>query len=121
MFYFRSQKGERMPVNWSFPLLPNPEEGDLISLPIIDGFGRPADGVIPAKGVPRDPECDEEWRQAERNCREWLFSGRLGRRFSGLGRELEECIRGQVSERCGGNPVAPKPTKPNPPRPGRRR
>jgi len=52
------------------------------------------------------PECEEEWSYAERRCDELLnspsfgTSGRLG-----FGRSFEQCVRGMVSERCGGNPV----------------
>ncbi len=53
-----------------------------------------------------DPECDREWDEARAICADLL-----GRRNPPLGitggfRNVEDCARGLVSERCGGNRVS---------------
>jgi hypothetical protein len=55
------------------------------------------------------PECKEEWRDAIDQCREWLARPNPPRGVAG--KNLDECVRGQVSERCGGNPYERPPRK----------
>lgn len=60
-------------------------------------------------------ECDKEWREARRICRELIYEQleqRAGRRkkrsvtgVTGGFTDVEQCARGLVSERCGGNKV----------------
>ena len=50
------------------------------------------------------PECDEEWREAAEKCGKWLDMGFLGPRRA-LGWDVPSCMRGLLSERCGGNPI----------------
>ena len=64
--------------------------------------------VIP-RDAPRNPypdraECAAEWAKAEAYCRGLLDRGLLGKGdYRGAGKTFGQCIRGQVSERCGGN------------------
>lgn len=86
----------------------SPEFGKEIDEAGLDSFLKfwgdsPAQPAKDIQGL--DPECEEEWRYARAYCVALLAARRLGRRFSGLGRTLDECMRGQVSERCGGNRV----------------
>jgi RHS repeat-associated protein len=62
-----------------------------------------------------EADCDKEWREARRQCRQLIFEQleqRAGRRkkrsvtgVTGGYTDVEECARGLVSERCGGNKV----------------
>lgn len=49
-------------------------------------------------------DCQHEWAQARIRCAIYFGDGLLGR-FSGYGATLDQCIRGQVSARCGGSPI----------------
>jgi hypothetical protein len=53
-----------------------------------------------------DPDCDKEWEDAREMCRDMFDPGNYGR-SKGVRKynTVEECARGNVSERCGGNPV----------------
>ncbi|RSZ55059.1 RHS repeat-associated core domain-containing protein, partial [Massilia atriviolacea] len=60
-------------------------------------------------------DCKEEWREAERVCRDLIYeqmqqrAGRKKKRsvtgVTGAYTDVAECSRGLVSERCGGNKV----------------
>ena len=60
-------------------------------------------------------DCDKEWQEARRVCRDLIYEQMLqqaGRRkkrsvagVTGGYTDVEECARGLVSERCGGNKV----------------
>jgi hypothetical protein len=65
----------------------------------------PLIGPIPRNPSPDRPECVKEWEDAWRFCKHLEDEGELGRPDSWFGRTVEECMRGQVSEDCGGNPV----------------
>jgi len=90
--------------------MPFPEE---IPAPLIRPF--PSDIVPPVVITPRDtprnpypnrPECVEEWAQAQRYCKELLKKGQLGKGdYRNMGKLYYQCLMGQVSEDCGGNPV----------------
>jgi hypothetical protein len=54
--------------------------------------------------VAMSPACSEEWNVARRRCSILWADGVLGP-GSGFGRSLDQCIRGMVSQRCGGNRV----------------
>jgi hypothetical protein len=60
-------------------------------------------------------DCDKEWQEARRLCRQLIYeqmqqqAGRRKKRsvtgVTGGYTDVEECARGLVSERCGGNMV----------------
>lgn len=54
--------------------------------------------------IRRNASCEEEWERARRRCADLLANPR--RRTPGIwGGSYDSCVRGQVSERCGGNRV----------------
>jgi hypothetical protein len=55
-------------------------------------------------GDPDAPGCKEEWDDARRKCAEWLAQRPPPKGLTGGHRNVEDCARGHVSERCGGNP-----------------
>jgi hypothetical protein len=57
-------------------------------------------------GDPSAPGCREEWQEAREQCARWIASQNPPRGVTGGYRDLEDCARGLVSERCGGNPLA---------------
>lgn len=57
-------------------------------------------------GNSNGPGCDEEWDYARRKCAELLTQRDPPRGVTGGYRNVEDCARGLVSERCGGNPVS---------------
>ena len=81
----------------------------------------PSDKAILEKTKPKqcedgDPDdCIKEWESARKTCRELIFeqmeqaAGRRERRsvtgVTGGYTDVEQCARGLVSERCGGNKV----------------
>jgi hypothetical protein len=68
--------------------------------------------IITPREVPKNPypnraDCAEEWAAAADYCGRLLRSGKLGRGDQrGMGKSYRDCLLGQVSERCGDNPVA---------------
>jgi hypothetical protein len=53
---------------------------------------------------PDRPECEEEWADALKFCRELMRSGRMGTDGNrGFGRTFQQCVLGQVREDCGGS------------------
>jgi hypothetical protein len=69
---------------------------------------------------PEDAGCAQEWQSAKDYCRDFDEQGKLGQGdYEEHGRTYAQCVRGQVSERCGGNPVnrGPRPFKKPPRRP----
>ena len=60
---------------------------------------------LPQNPYPDRPEREQEWAEAYRRCFEYLRKGLLGAgSHRGMGKFLYQCILGQVSEDCGGNP-----------------
>lgn len=51
------------------------------------------------------PNCDEEWNDARRTCREELGKSNPNESITGGYSNVEDCARGLVSEHCGGNKV----------------
>jgi RHS repeat-associated protein len=51
------------------------------------------------------PGCKEEWAEARQFCENELSKPNPNRRLTGGYRNVEDCARGLVSERCGGNAV----------------
>jgi hypothetical protein len=50
-----------------------------------------------------DPDCDQEWKEARELCKEELANPYPSRSITGGYRDVENCARGHVSQRCGGN------------------
>ena len=68
-------------------------------------------GIYPRRELvnpyPDDPECEQEWTSALLHCWKLKERKQLGRGDNrGSGRTFDQCVRGRVSERCGGNPTA---------------
>jgi hypothetical protein len=57
-------------------------------------------------GSSNGPGCDEEWDYARRKCAELLAQRDPPRGVTGGYRNVEDCARGPVSERWGGNTVS---------------
>lgn len=56
---------------------------------------------------PDDEDCVEEWAHAREFCAELQRKGLVGKEpYRNMGRTYAQCVMEQVSERCGGNPVA---------------
>ena len=49
------------------------------------------------------PDCMEEWRDARELCAREMSKPNPSRGITGGAETIEECARGHVSERCGGN------------------
>jgi hypothetical protein len=61
---------------------------------------------VPQNPYPSRPECVKEWADAEAYCRDLQTRGLLGRGdYRWMGKTLTQCVMGQVSEDCGGNPT----------------
>lgn len=55
---------------------------------------------------PDRPECVEEWAAAKKFCDDLRRRGKLGQDgYRGFGNTYQQCLMGQVSQDCGGNPV----------------
>jgi RHS repeat-associated protein len=52
-------------------------------------------------------ECEREWEDAYRQCQKMLSGRNPPQGVTGGYTSLYDCARGQVSERCGGNPIGP--------------
>jgi len=65
------------------------------------------------------PECQEEWKEARADCAKELAKPNPSRGITGGYNNVEDCARGLVSEKCGGNfrerPKEPR-TRPYTPR-----
>lgn len=67
---------------------------------------KPDEQRVGWRGPVSSPECDEEWAAAARYCMDLLNRGLLGiGAYRRMGSTPEQCMRGQVSARCGGNPL----------------
>lgn len=103
-----------LPVDPPAPTLPFP--GEIMPPPAVVV----PDGAIPQalprtldNPYPKDPECEKEWQNAKDYCQRLAEQGWLGGDpYREHGKYYEQCVRGQVSERCGGNPVDRQPSKP---------
>lgn len=59
-------------------------------------------GLSPAMSA----DCQQEWAAARDRCSELWGDGKLGvDGHRGMGKTYDQCVRGQVSEACGGNPT----------------
>jgi hypothetical protein len=57
----------------------------------------------------KDIDCDEERADARRKCAAEFATGKPRDSFTGGYRNIEDCVRGHVSEYCGGGAVEPPP------------
>ena len=98
----------RRPVIPAQITIPVPFELPGIQLPseIVPPLGIP--DINPRSGLknpyPDRPECEEDWADALKFCRELMRSGRMGTDgYRGFGRTFQQCVLGQVREDCGGS------------------
>lgn len=49
-----------------------------------------------------DESCEDQWTYAREICEEWFDSPDRHRGLEGY--NMDQCMRGQVSADCGGNP-----------------
>jgi len=67
-------------------------------------------GIYPRRELenpfPNDPECEQEWADALLDCWKLKTRKQLRRGDNRGSGTFEQCVRGRVSERCGGNPTA---------------
>ena len=84
--------------------LPMPPTGISPPLPleIPGGIREPT----PVNPYPDKPECGEEWAHAMAFCTDQRKNGKLKGGYGGFGKDFASCLRGMVSEACGGNPTA---------------
>jgi hypothetical protein len=48
--------------------------------------------------------CDEEWEWAIKHCNELMANKKIGKDgYRGFGKSFQQCVLGEVSERCGGS------------------
>jgi len=111
-----SVPAEQSPVGQSSPITtaqagalvapryaPIPFPSEVTPIPLVPPDINPRD--LPRNPYPDRPDCEEEWADATKYCRELYESGRMGTDgIRGMGNFLYQCILGQVSERCGGAP-----------------
>lgn len=77
-------------------------------------------GTFGANGKYDDPDCKEEWADAMDFCAKELSKPYPNRSMTGGHTTIEDCARGRVPERCGGNPYE-RPDQKQPSKPSRRR
>ena len=88
-----------------FPLArPVPYQPGLEVSPFLDvPQGVPRES-IPQNPYPERPECVDEWEQAQEFCQNLKNRKQLGKgRYRYMGTSMWDCMKGQVSEDCGGN------------------
>lgn len=91
-----------IPMPFELPGIPFPSE--IVPAPLIPNIN-PRD--LPRNPFPDRPECEEEWAQARAYCDGLEKRGLLGvGDYRGMGRTFRDCVMGQVSADCGGNPTA---------------
>jgi hypothetical protein len=62
---------------------------------------------LPTNPYPNRRKCVKEWEEARKYCQDLKDRGLLGvGDYRGMGKTVAQCMRGQVSEDCGGNPVS---------------
>lgn len=129
------QAGYRLPFPGRLPPGPFPMPGQPvppIRMPQIPEWWRPLaevlkslhpaiiTGTFGANGQYDDDVCKEEWADAMDFCAKELSKLRPDRYKTGGHTSIEDCARGRVTERCGGNPMDNGDQK-QPPKPSRRR
>jgi hypothetical protein len=88
---------------WDFPPMPE----DISPLPFEAPYpyspSRPSGGgKRPRK---RDRDCEKERAEAFDFCDRHIKDLKAGLEVGNFGGTLEQCMMGQISERCGGNPI----------------
>ena len=59
---------------------------------------------LPQNPDPSRPECVKEWADAREYCQDLRDRGLLGiGDYRGMGKTVAQCMRGEVSETCGGD------------------
>ncbi len=111
--------GELAPAQWGGtiaeplwgPLIEEiPAEPLVPRIDIVPPIGGSRELLAPpaSNPFPRRKKCVKEWEDAARFCLDLLRRGKLGARgYRGVGgKNWSQCVRGQVSEECGGNSTA---------------
>jgi hypothetical protein len=61
---------------------------------------------LPQNPYPSRPECVKEWEDAREFCEDLKDRGLLGKGdYRWMGKTVPQCMMGQVSAGCGGNPT----------------
>lgn len=88
-----------IPVPFELPGIQLPSE---IVPPLVIPDINPRSGL--KNPYPDRSECEEDWADALKFCRELMRSGRMGTDgYRGFGRTFQQCVLGQVREDCGGS------------------
>jgi hypothetical protein len=91
---------------WDFPMdIPwrMPAPGDILP-PAIDIPNQQERKRPPlVNPFPRKRKCVEEWDEALEFCEQQEKEGKLKPGYGGFGKDFYSCVRGRVSEECGGN------------------
>ncbi|MEQ1890562.1 MAG: RHS repeat-associated core domain-containing protein, partial [Alphaproteobacteria bacterium] len=75
---------------------------------ILDGADDPADKAANDAGKTKEQcekDCEQERQEAENMCRKELAKPNPNRGITGGHKNVADCARGLISEKCGGNPV----------------
>ncbi len=93
-----------IPAPFDFPMPgTTPFPSEVVPPPAIPNVS-PRDG--PQNPASDSPDCAEEWADAAKYCSDLMRKGLLGREgYRGQGRTFEQCVKGRVSQRCGGSSV----------------
>jgi hypothetical protein len=67
---------------------------------------------LSSAGDPNGPGCKKEWETARKNCADWITQSDPPPGVTAGYKDIEDCARGVVSERCGGNQYEREPEKP---------
>jgi len=89
------------PETAPFPPMPN----EIGPLPLVE-----PDRLRPETPLenpyPENPECEKEWDEAYVFCRKYINRLKKGLENGAFGVTEDQCLRGRVSARCGGNETA---------------
>jgi hypothetical protein len=93
---------------WGTPVTPGDVfdpwvQGAIESLRKTIAHFRQGGGSTTSDGDYNSPDCDEEWKDARALCASELAKPNPSRAVTGGYDNIEECARGNVSERCRGN------------------
>jgi hypothetical protein len=91
------------PFNIPAPSLPDiPYPGEITPPPITGPLFLPRQ--MPQNPYPSRRKCVKEWAEAQKYCRKLLEKKMLGKGdYRGMGQFMYQCLKGKVSEDCGGN------------------
>jgi hypothetical protein len=90
-----------IPIPFAFPrVMPFPQE--VFPPPVVPPTTNPI--TIPRNPFPGRPKCVREWAAATEDCLDLWANGLLGKDpYRGMGKTVQECIMGRVTQDCGGN------------------